>query len=233
MKKKYLALFLLPLLLVGCQKGNSTSKSNPNDYIVVDSDYDHVFEAVNLKDNNTFTGYRLTVSLASPIENVYTMQKFVYIDRAQGYYHIEQNETKIATNSESSLEKESKRTEVYYDHGSSYTLQADNSFKQEDGTINQSSLEFKLNPKKEYFSEFNMTKAVNVYNFKGTINPTHANTLFNATGLENISDAKMEINVHDNILDDLSYNYTLGNITTSISILMFYNPYTITLPTTR
>ncbi len=225
MKKKYLILGLLPLLLVGCK-----SKNNNN---LNEADYNHVFEAVNLKDNNTFTGYRLTVTLSSATESVYSKQQFVYIDREQGYYHIEQNETKIAQNSNNVLEKETKKTEVYYDRGSSYTLQEDNSFKQEDGTINQSSLQFKLNPKKESFSDINLVKEVNVYKFEGTIDPKHANELFNTSGLENIKNATMKINVHDNILDDLSYNYTLNDITANISILMFYTPYTITLPTTR
>ncbi len=237
MKKKYLTLCLFSLLLVGCQgsKPSTTTNSDNTSYnnVVTDADYDHVFGAVNLKDNDTFTGYRLTVTLNSPSENVYSMQKFVYIDREQGYYHIEQNETKIVQNSENVREKETKITDVYYDHGSSYVLQEDNSFKQIDGTVSQSSLKFNLNPKKEYFSEFNLIKQVNVYSFEGTINPASANSLFNTTGLENINNATMTINVHDNILDDLSYNYTLDNITTSISILMFYSPYTIILPTTR
>lgn len=222
MKKKYIALCLLPVFLVGCQS------KQPDDM-------QHLFDAAQLKNNETFTGYRLNMSQVASSSNevVYSETKFIRIDRTNNYYEVQQFITKIASSADSFLTTEEIENHIYYDQGSQYVLQEDNSYKQYDGTVTRSSLLFKFNPKKSYFDNIEFVKEVNVYNFAADIIPSKANDLFGATGLESITNASMEIEVFDDELQRISYKFTMDQINVTAQITMFYDPYIITLPITR
>ncbi len=228
MNKKLIPLCLLPLLLVGCNNKNNSSNK-------VEDDYEHVFNAITLKDNNAFTGYRLDLTQIAEVssEVVYSESRYVYIDRTNNYYEVIQVVSKIAASADSKLTTETKENHIYYDQGSQYVLQEDNSYKQTDGTVSRSTLMFTFKPTKDAFENANVEKNVNVYKFTGDIIPSKANTLFSANNLSNITNATMEVNVFEKNLEDLSYKYTLNGINVNAKITMFYDPYIVVLPVTR
>lgn len=241
MNKKIIPLCLFSLLIVGCnntptsQENNSSNTTDYSSYVCTDEDYTNLFNAMKLVGNDTFTGYRLKLSFTSKISNerVYNEQRYVYIDRTNNYYEFEQTITQIAPSTDNMSNTITSVAHVYYDQGSSYVLQDDNSYKQIDGTVTQSSLIFTFNPSKDSFTDIQFKRNYNVYTFNGTIVSSKANTLFNTTGLDNITDATMSINVTDNKLDTLNYSYTQNNIKVDAEMLMFYDSRIITLPEVR
>lgn len=236
MKKRYLLLILIPVL-VGCSsnKDSSSTTTSTQNNSYTQEDYDILYNAVTFKSDQSFTGYRLrsTITNTGNGESIYNLTRFVYIDTEQNYYHIEQTETEIAADANGQLAKESSKTDIYYDQGSAYVLQADNSYKQTDGTVNRSSLQFKFDPKLEYLDNVNFVVNSNVRELEASVKPENANTVFNATGLETITDSKLTINVLDTKLEDMAYEYNLGDYKTKVDILMFYSAQNITLPEVR
>lgn len=232
MKKKFLTIIALPLLLISCGNNKCPVESSS----VVDEEqaiFEHINDLANFKNNTTFTSYRLTTTIVSSSNNevVFNQTKRVNIDRTNNYFELIQTTETISQDYNSLNAKKTVVEHYYFDQGSTYVLQDDESYKQIDGTVKRSSLEFKLNMDKSYFSTIETCSLTgNVYKFLANIDSTKANDLFSASNLSNIQNGKMELNGYDNNLENLKYSYELNQTKISTNLNVYYNAVTIELP---
>lgn len=225
MNKKIISLCFLSLLVVGC----NNSKGGK---------YDHVFDALTLKDNTSLTGYRVLLSLKdlTTNETLHDEQRYVYINRESQLYHFVRTGSTISNSFESPLTHTRIDEEYFFDDGSQYIKQADNTFKQIDGAIDQTTLNptNNMHPSEKCFTEIDYVNNENTYSFKAQINASNANELFGVeSGLETMTDTSFSMNVIDSNLQNVEYSYTINNIAISTRINIYYDVFTIVLPETR
>ena len=100
-------------------------------------------------------------------------------------------------------DKITESTHMYYTRGSIIFKDVDGRYVEKDGIITQSTGLPTFNPSVESFNELNLNLTGNVLKMDGIINPSKANELFAAEGLEDIQNAKMTASIYDDKLEEV------------------------------
>ena len=106
----------------------------------------------------------------------------------------------------------------------------DGRYVEKDGIITQSTGLPTFNPSVESFNELNLNLTGNVLKMDGIINPSKANELFAAEGLEDIQNAKMTASIYDDKLEEITWNYDIDGMNINQRLVISYNTYTIVPP---
>ena len=211
---------------VSCEKNEPSSSEGSNI-----SNFEAMKKALTFEENDTFTGYRLSVNMTSlsTSEVIYNLQKNVSINRENQTMYASETLTYISDSEEAQDGKVTETHVYYYDVGSRYTLQSDGNYLQEDGTVDQNP-PITLNPKEEYFSDMDYQKSGNAYVVNGKIVSSKANDLFATTGLESIKNATIGVEFYDAILEKVSFAYEVNNVKISENITISYNAPSFVMP---
>lgn len=195
-------------------------------------DFEMFQKAIQLEENDTYTGFRLFVNITSisSSENVYSLQKSVSIDRENNFMKVDETITTLSNEEGAQNGKKTTSTTTYYDEGSAYILQSDGDYVQKDGTVTQN-VTPSIHPEEDCFQEVQLTKNGNVYAFEAKIVSEKANELFGANNLSEMKNGVMTADFYDNIMEEVSWNYEIKDMKVSQRLVISYSQTTIVLPT--
>ncbi len=215
----------------------SCNNSNPSEVTSFtagseEAKFDQFKKAVTFTDNTSYTGYRLNVYMTSKTggEEVASYSCLWSIDKDNLVAECTISETKLNAEIGNKPAKETKNEHFYVTQGSIIRQQEDGRYIENDGTVNPSTNLPRINPQKDHFSEITLDLSGNSLEMKGKIDSSKANDLFKSDKLASITDATMEASLYDYILEEVSWNYTIGDIEVSQRLVMFYSAPTITIP---
>ena len=238
MKIKNLVLLSTLCLLFACGGGsNPTSQEISSEAPIsseaeVQSDFDFFRSAITFETNDAYTGYSLSESIMhkSSKEEISYKNTLVRIDNVSGALEYTSSHEHINTDINSDGEKITETTHMYYTNGSIIVQGDDGRYTEKDGIITKSSGLPKINPKEEHFTSLELNKVGNTLDMEGVIDPSKANELFSATGLENISNCTMEASLYDDRLEEVIWTYDQEEINVYVKLTIYYNDFVITPP---
>ena len=233
MKMKKLLIFSIVPLLFACGGSQTPSNDITSGTSVEEvNKFDLFKDAVTFKTNKNYTGYRLSITIKnkSTNEQVYTLSRMVSIDTVNNTSELIEDVTRINDSIDGDGDKITESTHMYYTRGSIIVKDVDGRYVEKDGIITQSTGLPTFNPSVESFNELNLNLTGNVLKMDGIINPSKANELFAAEGLEDIQNAKMTASIYDDKLEEITWNYDIDGMNINQRLVISYNAYTIVPP---
>ena len=236
MKIKSLVLLSSLCLLFACGGGSTTSEtsssSQPTSQISQEEAFTLFTDAITFKTNDRFTGYRLNVYIRSieTKEQVYSLNRNVSMDKTNNACEYTETVTRINDDINSDGDTITETKHMYYTNGSIIVEGNDGRYSEKDGIITQSTGLTKFVPTQEAFEDLVLNVRGNTLDMEGKIVPSKANELFSTTGLENITNATMEAEIYDDILEEVSWKYDLDGLSITQSLSIAYDNFVVTPP---
>lgn len=223
MKRKVNLIF--PLMAMTLLVSVACVKNSKNE------DFEAMKKALTFEENDTYTGYRLSMDMTSleTSEVIYSFTKSVSIDKENTIMHASETTVVLSDDVEATDGKLTTTNDYYYDVASKYTLQADGSYLQEDGEVDQNP-PIVLNPTEDCFSDMDYQKSGNSYEINGKIVSSKANDLFGSEKLNDIKNATIYVSFYDAILEKVSFEYEINNLKVSQQLTISYNAVSLVLP---
>lgn len=229
MKYKNIILLSSLALLFSCGEP-STSDSTPISEQI--SNFELFKNAITFKTNNSFTGYRLimTIKNNNTNEQVYSLIRTIAIDTINDTCELNESITRINGSIDEDGDTINETKQMYYTNGSIIVKCDDGRYEEYDGVITKSTGLPKFNPTEDSFTSIDLKLSGNVLNMTGTIDCSKANDLFQSTDLDEITNATMKASLYDDKIEEISWNYDNAGMNINQRLTISYSSNTIVAP---
>ena len=225
MKINKLLLLASLFIVVGCNNPSLSSSQGETK-----SNFDIFKEAITFETNDAYTGYRLYTYIKSNGKNIYSKSKILSIDKTNSTAELSETIIQINSDVDDTTDQSTTSTHLYFTRGSIIKQLEDGRYVEIDVEVNFSTGLPKFNPTEDCFTELNLDLNGNILEMSGTIDPSKANQLFVTEGLENISNATMEADIYDNILEEVNWAYSVDELEVSQRLVISYDNFEIYPP---